>query len=180
MYRLEGTSPYDVDKPIFNTNKKIQRIVDFLAGGHKPGWFRFGADLLGLAGPSQKALADAMEEMVKKTRNDDRSHSLVQGYAGMWGYPTFFAATCPRSHSRREAIDKLGSHMAAKKHQMQSDRSLGVLLDLDGQIVYVGYMNDPTNRERRPRQPRPEPRPRPSGLHQSTKSRHRPDGEPGV
>ena len=89
MYRLEGTSPYDVDKPIFNTNKKIQRIVDFLADGHKPGWFRFGADLLGLAGPSQKALADAMEEMVKKTRNDDRSRSLVQGYAGMWGYPTF-------------------------------------------------------------------------------------------
>ena len=33
--------------------------------------------------------------------------------------------------------------MAAKKHQMQSDRSLGVLLELDGQIVHVGYINDP-------------------------------------
>ena len=143
MYRLEGTSPYDVDKPIFNANNKIQRIVDFLADGHKPGWFRFGADLLGLAGPSQKALADAMEEMVKKTRNDERWHSLVQGYAGMWGYPTFFAATCPRSHSRREAIDKLATYMAAKKHQMQSDRSLSILLGLDGQIVHVGYKNDP-------------------------------------
>jgi hypothetical protein len=110
---------------------------------HKPGWFRFGADLLGLAGPSQKALADAMEEMVKKTRNDERWHSLVQGHAGMWGYPTFFPATCPRSHSRREAIDKLATYMAAKKHQMQSDRSLSILLDLDGQIVHVGYKNDP-------------------------------------
>ena len=68
---------------------------------------------------------------------------LVQGYAGMWGYPTFFAGTKPRSHSRAEAVGKLHSYMAAKKHQVESDRSLGLLLNLDHEIVHVIYMNDP-------------------------------------
>jgi hypothetical protein len=32
--------------------------------------------------------------------------------------------------------------MAAKKHQTQSDRSLGLLLDDEGKVVRVVYLND--------------------------------------
>ena len=122
MYRLEGTSPYDVDEPIFNANEKIQRIVDFLADGTN----QVGSALEPTSSVwpvRAESLGRRNRRDGKKTRNDDRWHRLVQGYAGMWGHPTFFAATCPRSHSRREAIDELGAYMAAEKHQMQSDRS---------------------------------------------------------
>lgn len=37
-----------------------QEIVDF-ADERKPGWLRFGADLLGLAGTAQKKLATPCE-----------------------------------------------------------------------------------------------------------------------
>ena len=68
---------------------------------------------------------------------------MVQSYAGPWGYPTIFAATKPRGHSRNETAEKLRMYMAAKKHQMKSDRALGLLMDETGQIVQVIYMNDP-------------------------------------
>ncbi len=67
---------------------------------------------------------------------------MVCGYAGMWGYPMLFAGTKPRSHARDEAVEKLRAYMAAKKHQMRSDRSLGLLLNERREIVHVIYMND--------------------------------------
>lgn len=83
---------------------------------------------------------------MKQTRADNRWHSLVQGYAGLWGYPTLFAGTKPSSHTRAEAAEKLAMYMAAKKHQVGSDRSLGLLLDEETNIVHVIYMNqDPTD-----------------------------------
>jgi hypothetical protein len=99
MYRREGSSPYEIDKPTFNTHPAAQTIVDFLEAGRKPGWFRFGADLLGLAGTAQKKLGDHLRHLVEQTRSDNRWHSLVQGYAGMWGYPMLFAGSTPTSHT---------------------------------------------------------------------------------
>jgi hypothetical protein len=39
-------------------------------------------------------------------------------------------------------MERLRTYMAAKKHQMQSDRSLGLLLDHSRQIVGTVYMNN--------------------------------------
>lgn len=142
MYWIEGTSPYEIDKPTLNTHPAAQEIVDFLADGRKPGWFRFGADLLGLAGTAQKKLGDSLREVVDKSRADDRWHSMALGYAGMWGYPMLFAGTKPRSHTRDEAVEKLRAYMTVKKHQVRSDRSLGLLLDERREMVCVIYMND--------------------------------------
>jgi hypothetical protein len=142
MYWIEGTSPYEIEKPAFNVHPGAQEIVDFLADGRKPGWFRFGADLLGLAGTAQKKLGDSLRELVDKSRADDRWHSMVHGYAGMWGCTMLFAGAKPRSHSRDEAVEKLRAYMAAKKQQMRSDRSLGLLLDERREIVHVIYMNN--------------------------------------
>jgi hypothetical protein len=143
MYRREGSSPYEIDKPAFNTHPAAQVIVDFLEDGRKPGWFRFGADLLGLAGTAQKKLGDHLRHLVEQTRSDNCWHSMVQGYAGMWGYPMLFAGSAPESHTRQESAQKLRSYMAAKKHQMGSDRSLGLLMNNSHEIVEVVYMNGP-------------------------------------
>jgi hypothetical protein len=143
MYWMEGTSPYEIDKPTLNTHQAAQEIVDFLADGRKPGWLRFGADLLSLAGTAQKKLGNSLRELVDKTRADGRWHSMAYAYAGMWGHPMFFAGTKSRSYTRDAATEKLRVYMATKKHQMRSDRSLGLLLDERGEIVCVVYMNAP-------------------------------------
>jgi hypothetical protein len=119
-----------------------QEIVDFLADERKPGWLRFGADLLGLAGTAQKRLGDSLREMVDKARADGRWHSIHNSYAGPWGHPTFFAGTVARNQTDAEAMKRLRIYMAAKKHQMRSDRSLGLLLDQRRQFVGAIYMND--------------------------------------
>lgn len=143
MYWVEGTSPREVDKPTFNAHDSALRIVDFLAEAKKPGWLRFGADLLGLEGRAQKKLGDGIRELVNRTRVDHSWHSLTQGYAGLWGYPTFFAGSAPSGVRREEAVDNLRAYMSAKKHQVESDRSLGILVDEDRKLVHVIYMNDP-------------------------------------
>jgi hypothetical protein len=142
MYWTEGTSPDEVGKPELNTHPAAQEIVDFLADGRKPGWLRSGADLLGLAGTAQKKLGDSLRELAGKARADGRWHSIVYAYAGLSGHPTLFAGTEPRNQARDEAIERLRTYMAAKKHQMRSDRSLGLLLDQRRQIVGTVYMND--------------------------------------
>ena len=142
MYWTEGTSPYEVGKPMLNTQPAAQKIVDFLADGRKPGWLRFGADLLALAGTGQKKLGDSLRDLADKTRADGRWHTLCYSYAGQWGHPTLFAGTEPRDHTRDEAQEKLRMYMTAKKHQMRSDRSLGLLLDQRRDIVGTIYMND--------------------------------------
>lgn len=146
MYWTEGTSPYEIAKPELNTHPAAREIVDFLADGRKPGWLRFGADLLGLAGTAQKQLGRSLRDLADKTRADNEWHSLVCGYAGLWGHPVIFVGTKPQSYTRDQAIQKLRTYMTAKKHQMQSDRSLGLLLDHRTQIVSVIYMNnEPTS-----------------------------------
>lgn len=141
MYWTEGTSPYEAEKPEFNTHPAARDIVDFLTDGRKPGWFRFGADLLGLAGTAQKKLGDFLRRLVDQSKSDDKWHSMVQGYAGSWGYPMLFAGTAPPSHTHDESVTKLYSYMAAKKHRMKADRSLGLMLNNQREIVHVIYLN---------------------------------------
>lgn len=66
----------------------------------------------------------------------------MYGHAGMWGYPALFAGAQPRNQTRAEAMEQLRTYMAAKKHQLRSDRSLGLLLDHRREIVGTIYMND--------------------------------------
>jgi hypothetical protein len=142
VYRIEGTNPFDAPKPCLNSDAGIAEIVDFLADGKKPGWLRFGADLLGLSGQAQVQLRRCIRDMVRLTKSDGCYHEVVQGFAGTWGYPTFFAGSVPNSYSLDAAKDRLRIYIIAKKHQLQSDRSLGLLLNEHRKIVFVSYANN--------------------------------------
>lgn len=142
MYWVEGHSPFEANKPMFNSHPSALEIVDFLADEWKPGWLRFGADLLGLSGPTQEGLGREIANLVERTRTDGEYHTLTQGYAGPWGYPTFFAAAAPKGWRIKYAAEELRTYMVAKKHQVRSDRSLGLLFEDDGRIVSVIYLND--------------------------------------
>jgi hypothetical protein len=143
MYYAEGTSPFPAEKPSFTSNPVIFELVDFLAEQRRPGWFRFAADLLSLSGKTQARLATGIKKLWRQTRADGRPHSLMQSYAGAWGHPAFFAAAIPTTADSTAAAESLRRYMSAKKHQLRSDRALGVLFDERGSIIDVVYANEP-------------------------------------
>jgi hypothetical protein len=143
MYWVEGSSPYETEKPSLNAHPAALELVDFLADGHKPGWFRFGADILALSGKSQKDLGAHLTKVAKAAKADGQSHSYVQGFAGPWGYPTLFFLAKARDQTDEEGADELSTYMLAKRHQQKSDRSLGVLTDQTGAMRATIYINDP-------------------------------------
>jgi hypothetical protein len=143
MYWVEGTSPYEAAKPVFNVDAKAAELVDFLADGKKPGWLRIGADLLGIAGYAQRRLTANVQRIVDQTRADSLSHHLMQGFASTTGYMTFFAWTVPAEGDPDAAFQGLYTYMLAKKQHVGSDRSLGVLVDYRNRILGTIYMNDP-------------------------------------
>jgi hypothetical protein len=149
MYWVEGSSPFQAPKPAFRAPDDLLELTDWLGRGARPGWLRFGADLLGLSGDAQKQLLRQLDDLVDATRADGAFHTLAHGYAGMWGYPTFFAACHGAGMDTAAAVERLHIYMAAKKHQLRSDRSLGILLDEYGTRRAVIYLNDPPSADER-------------------------------
>jgi hypothetical protein len=143
MYHREATSPYGAEKPAFNVERQTARLVDFLADARRGGWLRVGADLLGLEGRAQRKVNGGVERLAKQTRADGRPHSLSLGFPNLDGFMTFFAATVPAGGDRDLEADQLETYMLAKKHQLASDRSFGVLVGHDGELLATCYMNQP-------------------------------------
>lgn len=139
----------DAEKPSFGVLPGIARIVDFLQDGHKPGWFRFSADLLNLAEESQELLADMVERLASMTRQDGLHHNSIMAFAGSWGYPTLFMGSKPRKMPIQDASTRLAAYGIAKKHQIKSDRALMVVFDEEQRIRSIRYDNSPPveNRE---------------------------------
>ena len=133
-----GHSP----KPTFDSDPGVLAIVDFLADGQKPGWFRFGADLLNLASEPQHNVVAGMKRIAAQTRRDKQHHSFAMGFAGAWGYPILFGYTREKSRPIEDALEDLDLYMVAKKHQTRADRALGLLSDDYGQIRAVRYANN--------------------------------------
>jgi hypothetical protein len=143
VYFQEGSSDVEVEKPSFGVLPGIARIVDLLQDGHKPGWFRFSADLLNLAEESQESLGDMVERLAMMTRQDGLHHNSMMAFAGAWGYPTLFMGSKPRKMSIQEASTRLAAYGFAKKHQIQSDRALMVVFDEEQRIGSIRYDNSP-------------------------------------
>jgi len=141
MYWQEGENLDETGKPGFISHPRILELVDFLGEGNKPGWFRFAADLLNLGDHAQGRLIRGMDEVVSQTRADQQPHTMLHCYAGCWGFPALFLATKPAGMSQRDAGECLETYLLAKKHQLRSDRALGVLLDESSRIVGVRYSN---------------------------------------
>jgi hypothetical protein len=141
IYFQEGSSETETEKPRFASNRAVLALVDFLQDGHKPGWFRFSADLLNLADEGQEAVSVSIQELTNRTRKDNLSHSAFLAFAGSWGYPLLFFGTKPAKMSQLEASQRLAVYGVTKKHQLKSDRALMVLIDESGVIRSVRYDN---------------------------------------
>ncbi|MEV4673952.1 hypothetical protein AB0K34_20055 [Actinomadura sp. NPDC049382] len=140
MYGKQGVFHEAPSKPTFVPLEGIAEIVDYLANGHKSGWLRFSADLLNLSTESQRRTLRNLKKITDATKRDQSSHSTVQCYPDDEGFPTLFAATLPPGGEIGHALRSLEMYITAKKHQLGSDRSLGILLS-EGNIIASRYMN---------------------------------------
>lgn len=142
VYFQEGSSTEEVPKPAFAASSSVLKVIDFLQKDRKPGWFRFGSDLLNLASDAQKALTDGISRTITSTRSDHAPHSLLHCYAGAWGFPILIIYSCPRGMEGEEARRRMGAYLMAKKHQLRSDRALGLLVDEAANFIAVHYHNE--------------------------------------
>jgi hypothetical protein len=96
-----------------------------------------------------EAARKGTDRLLEMTSVDRLPHSLVQSFASPLGYPSFFAVTVPDGDDHRPVADHLVNFMTAKKHQLRSDRALGVLVMESGRTLASVYMNDPAQSDDR-------------------------------
>lgn len=130
-------------KPTYNALPRILELVDAI-DTHTTGMIRFGADVLALSGDAQQDVFNAIDECVRRARQDGQPHDAMLSFAGVWGHPTVFLGSRPRDTDLEPARRHLERYMRAKRHQLRSDRSYGLLFDEGGHLELVMYLNDPT------------------------------------
>ncbi|MCG2623030.1 hypothetical protein LVY72_14095 [Arthrobacter sp. I2-34] len=140
-YYTDGTSTTPAPKPQRRDASQVQELVEFLDEDHKPGWLRFGADLLNLSGEGQATLTANVSKIVNDARQDRRFHSVVQEFVGHWGHALLFVSASAGGHD--ESLERLDVYMRLKKYQLKADRALGVHLDENGDVMGVFYLNGP-------------------------------------
>lgn len=143
MYHVDGTSPFEAEKPSFTCDPQMAQLVDFISREHKPGWLRTGADLLSINGSAQRKLTRELKNLSTKTARDAKPHTLSQGFASSSGFSVFFARSVPQGCDEAVEERRLYEHMLAKKHQVGADRSFGMLVDERGRVLLTAYTNDP-------------------------------------
>lgn len=143
MYHEDGSSPFPVEKPIYASNAFILGLIDDLTIRRSRGWLRVTTDLLAASGESQANLERAVKSVVNSTQRDHRSHTAMQAFAGLWGFPVIIAGSCPISTPPAKAVEELATYAKAKKHQLKSDRAVGISFDEAAEICGITYLNDP-------------------------------------
>jgi hypothetical protein len=141
IYFQEGASLEEAGKPQFSATSEVLDIVDFLFDDHKPGWFRFGADLLALSSGAQELLTEKFQTILSHTRADHNWHTVAYAFAGYDGFSSIFICSQPTGMSRKNALSRMRTYVTAKKHQLRSDRALGVMVNEEAGIVAVLYEN---------------------------------------
>ena len=141
MYFEEGASAEEAPKPTRVEDPDVARLLAFLQDGNKPGWLRFGADLMNLSSIAQRRLMKNMATVVARTRSDHEFHSLTEGFVTPWGQAAIFVGSQPAGMP--DARQRLAAYMTAKKYQLRADRALGLLVDEASAIRSVEYRNDP-------------------------------------
>ncbi|WP_146084418.1 hypothetical protein [Rathayibacter sp. AY1C1] len=143
MYFSEGSSSVEVAKPARATNSFIQELTDYIESQKKNGWLSSSADLLNLSSEAQKELAAAAAKVAKQTARDDQRHSAAVVAPESWGLVVAAVITKPLSRTMPECTRHAKEYLDLKKHQVGADRSIGVLIDRDGSILWTYYNSDP-------------------------------------
>ena len=107
-----------------------------------------GLILLALSSGAQELLAEKFQTIVNNTRADHSWHTVAYAFAGYDGFSSIFVCSQPAGMSRKNALSRMRTYVTAKKHQLRSDRALGVMVNEESQIVAVLYENSVPGNDR--------------------------------
>lgn len=128
-------------KPTYQALPGILGLIDTIET-NGPGLIRFGADILSMAGEVQQRLLSTIRTCVRRTR-DGRSHDGVVSLAGAWGHPSIFVFTRPMDTDMEPVRRNAEAFIRLKRHQLQSDRSYGLIFNAAGNLELAMYFNTP-------------------------------------
>ena len=130
------------EKPTYNALPRILELIDMI-DAHGTGMIRFGADILALASDAQDSVLKLIDKCTRRSRQDAQPHDGTLSFAGAWGHPTVFIGSRPRGGELEPVRQRLESYMHLKRHQLQSDRSYGLVFGVDGNLELAMYLNNP-------------------------------------
>jgi hypothetical protein len=141
MYYTEGQTDIPAVRPDRRQVARVKDLIDSLRQRQVRGWLRTGADLAALSQESQELVAEHFERLVAMTVQDAGFHTSLQTYAGPWGHLGLFAGSKPAALNTEECAERLRNYVRLKRHQLQLDRSLGILIGTAGEVVWEEYTN---------------------------------------
>lgn len=131
-------------KPTYNALPRILELIDTI-DTHATGMIRFGADLLALSSDAQVSVLKLIDRCTRMSRKDGQPHDGTLSFAGAWGHPTVFIGSHPQGFELEPVRQRLESYMHLKRHQLQSDRSYGLIFDVNGDLELAMYLNNPVS-----------------------------------
>lgn len=142
MYATDGLSSADAPKPIRKEEPWVDEYLTVSAKAQSPGWFRFGADLVGLSGDAQAKLAKDLKAATGRAVGGDRERTVTTHGTGPAGPWLLTLAAAPADADTDHLLD----YMADKHYQTHASRSMLLLYDTRGILQGSSYRRTPEER----------------------------------
>jgi hypothetical protein len=118
-----------------NADQGLLQLIDELTARREPGWLAMSATLLDGDTATQRRWARFGERLAAQTRADARPHSIAMPGGTRRGNSFLLVWMTPAPNVAAAARAHLAAYTTAKKHQLQLDRSLGLLYRSDNSAL---------------------------------------------
>ncbi len=141
-YQLDPSAE-PAEKPRMHAVPEALELIDTLTTNRFPGWLSMTTALLGCSDTTQHDFMNKLEDLANATRADNNSHSTgIIGGSRRGNSYLFVAMTSTAGKPTEAYLRRLDLYVRAKKHQMQLDHALGILIDpVTGAVLATVYDN---------------------------------------
>ncbi|WP_141364112.1 hypothetical protein [Glutamicibacter uratoxydans] len=141
MYFIEGQTSIEADRPRRDHQRHVAMLIQHLEDSKERGWLRTGADLAGLAHEAELTISDYMIQLMHSTLKDGCFHTSFMNFPDLSGNFGLFLGTLPIGESMEKVKIDIRKYAQLKKHQLHLGRSLAIIINVSGHIVWSEYDN---------------------------------------
>lgn len=140
-----GQSPHPADKPALTADATLLAVIDEITALAKPGWLAIGATLLEGSAKTQRQCGAAAKTLCAATAADGLPHAMtLMGGTSRADSRVLLWMSVPHPHQHAQCLAHLRRYLHAKKHQMQTTRAAGLLIDArSGTLTDMLFDNRP-------------------------------------
>ncbi|MEU1691234.1 hypothetical protein ABZ590_06575 [Streptomyces hirsutus] len=144
FYQL-GHTRTPVEKPAMKADAGVLALIDEITTLARPGWLAVATTLLDGSAATQRQFASAADLIRKQSTADGLPHSvtLIGGTSQLDTHVLIWTSV-PHPAQRAQIHEFLLGYLRAKKHQMQTARAAGFLIDArSGKVIDFLFDNRP-------------------------------------